>query len=125
MLEPGNARPVMPGLLTSPTRASLDLNGGWTFALDPEDRGVREGWFKREQDGAVKVPGSWEEQGYGERPPEQIGGWTKRRSYEGAVWYVRTVEVPPEWNERRVWLQIDRVNWQTGVWVNGEPAGAG
>ncbi len=107
----------------SETRPEIDLNGEWSFATDPDERGEREGWFARDLSGTIAVPGSWEEQGVGEPPPEQIVGWTKRRSYVGAAWYQRTVAVPDSWAGRCIWLQLDRVGWQSSVWVNGRRAG--
>ncbi|HVL26024.1 MAG TPA: glycoside hydrolase family 2 TIM barrel-domain containing protein [Thermomicrobiales bacterium] len=113
-----------PALHRSATRDEIDLTGPWAFALDPGDAGIEEGWWGRDLEGEIAIPGSWEEQGYGERPPENIGGWTKRRSYEGAAWYQRDVQVPSGWAGKRVWLQLDRVGWQSTVWVNGQRAGA-
>ncbi|WP_020580278.1 glycoside hydrolase family 2 protein [Actinopolymorpha alba] len=109
---------VLPGLLPSDTRPELDLNGSWSFELDPTDVGVKDGWTQKSFAHTIEVPGSWEEQGFGERPPEFIGGWTKRLSYEGAAWYSRTVEIPENWSGGRIWLQLDRVGWQSTVWVD-------
>ena len=116
---------IYPGLLPSHDREQLDLTGEWSFALDPNGRGEAEEWYRRLQSGRILVPGSWEEQGYGERPPEQIIGWSKKRSYEGAAWYVRQVEIPNSWRGKKIWLQLEGVNWTTGVWLNGTHAGSG
>ncbi len=114
---------LAPALLRSSSRNEFDLNGSWGFALDPNDEGQSGRWFDRDLGETIAVPGSWEEQGFGERPLENIGGWTKRRSYEGTAWYGRTVEIPAGWTGQRVWLQLDRVSWESVVWVNGERAG--
>ncbi len=114
---------LSPALLQSSSRNALGLNGSWSFALDPNDEGQSGRWFDRDLSETITVPGSWEEQGFGERPFENIGGWTKRRSYEGTAWYGRTVEIPAGWTGRRVWLQLSRVSWESAVWVNGERVG--
>lgn len=114
----------VPGLMTSTTREQVDLNGTWEFALDPEEAGIREQWWQRPLDSSIQVPGSWEEQGYGERPPENIGGWTKRRSHEGVGWYQRSVTIPTSWTGQRCWLQLDRVGWHSTLWVDDAEVGS-
>lgn len=114
---------MLPALLPSKLRESIDLDGTWSFDLDPHDAGTTDEWYDRELSHTINVPGSWEEQGYGERPAEFIGGWTKRRSYEGKAWYSRTVEVPSSWDGRRIWLRLDRVGWESKLWVDGQQVG--
>ncbi|HCX84889.1 MAG TPA: glycoside hydrolase [Micrococcales bacterium] len=46
-----------------------------------------------------------------------------RRYYRGAAWFTRTVEIPPEWAGRRVRLSLERVHWESTVWLDGERAG--
>ena len=53
----------------------------------------------------IRVPGSWEEQGFGEKMKESfIGTWTKRREYVGQAWYVKEIEIPAEWEGNQVEL---------------------
>lgn len=73
----------------------MRLDGEWRFLLDPDDRYADapppDGAFG---EGTIQVPGSWEEQGYGDEPPfGQIDTWTKVREYEGAAWYRTTFRV--------------------------------
>ncbi|MFC3799045.1 glycoside hydrolase family 2 TIM barrel-domain containing protein [Cohnella sp. GCM10012308] len=70
----------------------MQLDGEWRFLLDRDDRYADapppDGAFG---EGVIRVPGSWEEQGYGDEPPYgQIDTWTKVREYEGAAWYRTT-----------------------------------
>ncbi|WP_277534062.1 glycoside hydrolase family 2 protein [Cohnella rhizosphaerae] len=70
----------------------LRLDGQWRFLLDRDDRYADapppDGAFGED---AIQVPGSWEEQGYGDAPAYgQIDTWTKVREYEGAAWYRTT-----------------------------------
>jgi hypothetical protein len=60
-------------------RETVDLDGVWSFATDPEDRGEREQWYRpgaklpamplpgyaATADGTIRVPGIWDNQGYG------------------------------------------------------------
>ncbi|MCL3854767.1 hypothetical protein M1P97_26150, partial [Parabacteroides sp. GYB001] len=41
------------------------LQGQWRFALDPNDRGLTEQWYTRSLSDTIHLPGSLQEQGYG------------------------------------------------------------
>lgn len=45
------------------------------------------------------------------------------RRMEDRVWYRRTFEVPPDWDERKVLLHFGAVDWEATVWVNGTKLG--
>ncbi len=47
---------------------SIDLAGSWSIKLDPQDVGVQQAWFNDRWDAAVTLPGSLQEQGYGDVP---------------------------------------------------------
>jgi hypothetical protein len=48
--------------------SSLDLSGEWRFQIDPSDAGEEEQWFSQELSETIKLPGSLQEQGFGESP---------------------------------------------------------
>lgn len=60
----------------------------------------------------VTVPAAW----------EHVAGI----DYNGAGWYARYVDVPPEWCGKgwRIWLEFDAVATAAGVWVNDHFVGA-
>ena len=41
------------------------LQGEWLFALDPDDRGLTEQWYNSYLNDTIRLPGSLQEQGYG------------------------------------------------------------
>ena len=43
----------------------IDLSGEWAFALDPHDAGMKEQWYNRSLNGKIILPGSLQEQGFG------------------------------------------------------------
>lgn len=51
----------------------------------------------------------------------QILHLTRKNSYTGVAWYNREVAIPSEWTGKRVELKLERVIWQTLVWVDGKP----
>lgn len=104
----------------------ISLNGEWRFALDPDRQGQ---WAALESDcpaDTIQVPGSWEEQGFGEKPKDMmIGTWTKRCEYVGQVWYVREIEIPTEWSGDRVELELRGVRWICEVSLDGNVVDTG
>jgi beta-galactosidase len=108
----------------SSQRELFSLNGQWTFALDPGDSGERDKWYAQDLADVIRVPGSWEEQGFGDEPASRLlWGWNKLHEYEGAAWYSRMVEIPAEWDSRSVELVLRGVRWRSTVWVDGARAG--
>jgi hypothetical protein len=129
----------------------MELSGQWAFALDPNDRGVAEAWFEKPLGQTIKLPGSLQEQGFGEKPSMHTR-WTSGigmqllsdprfaeyvqapdfkspfwltpdRHYVGAAWYQRQIAVPADWTGQRIVLSLERPHWQTTVWVDGQKAG--
>ncbi len=132
----------------------IDLSGDWQLALDAGDTGIKEKWFASSLDTEeiIKLPGSLQEQGFGEKPSvdtnwtthigaallegERFQRYTKTedfkspfwltpsRHYIGPAWYQRTVEIPDSWQGQRITLYLERPHWQTKVWINGEFVGS-
>ena len=50
-------------------RASL--NGAWRFRLDPGDEGIANGWWREQLPDTLRLPGSLQEQGFGDRVTAQ------------------------------------------------------
>jgi hypothetical protein len=126
---------------------SVDLAGRWRFALDPEDRGLAEGWWDRSLPDELVLPGSLQAQGHGE-PVSAGTRWTGRvadpellealrrqgflmpfwlvpeRTWVGPAWYQREVEVPDGPPGRRWVLSLERPHGETRVWWDDRPLGA-
>ncbi len=131
----------------------MSLAGEWGIALDPHDEGLPARWSARSFPDTVTLPGAMEAQGYGDEvtvdtawtggivdrswftapryaPYRQPGNvkipfWLQpERHYQGAVWYQKDVEVPAQWEGRRLVLSLERPHWQTMVWLDGNPVGS-
>ncbi len=91
-----------------------NLNGGWEFRFDAEDRGLREGWEKpgaAGYDRKIVVPFPWE---------SELSGVHEVKGKSKVGWYRRSFRVPKEFpSDRRVWLRFGAVDWRADVWVNG------
>jgi hypothetical protein len=134
------------------TSKTLDLSGEWQFQMDPEDVGINEKWFEKNFSESVKLPGSMVENGKGYditldtkwtggvRNPEwykdpnyapyhdslniRFPYWLQPlKKYNGAAWYKKTINIPENWAEKTVWLNLERVHWESTVWVNSREVG--
>ena len=64
---------VVNPMLTHPEELRLSLSGDWGFRLDPEERGMREAWYRNPHVflDTVQVPGCWQGQGFGSDAKEK------------------------------------------------------
>lgn len=132
----------------------IDLAGEWTFSLDRENIGIEKKWYKDSlsSNQAIQLPGSLQAQGFGDAPgpdtkwvgtvheevwedPKYAAYRTQEnfkipfflqpeKTYSGAAWYQRTVDIPESWAGRRVVLTLERPHWETQAWVNDTPIGS-
>jgi hypothetical protein len=114
------ATPVLAGTPWSDSHA-----GEWRFDLDPDDLGVRAEWFSKSLPNRIHLPGTTDLAGYGEKTEGIEGGYLSRRfKYVGPAWYQRDLEIPPSWAGREVELLLERVLWQSTVFIDGERRGS-
>jgi beta-glucuronidase len=92
------------------TRERKSLNGLWSFALDPQTAGRRDGWFARPLAGARKmaVPASFND----------ITADPAVRDYCGDVWYQTNVRIPRGWDGQRITLYFESATHRATVWVD-------
>lgn len=130
----------------------LALAGEWHCQLDRQDAGIAEKWFDRQLRGSAKLPGSLAENGLGDdvtidtpwtgqivdrsffTDPEyapyrkpgsvKVPFWlTPVKHYVGPAWFQREVTIPDSWKGKHAWLFLERVHWESRVWVDGREAG--
>ena len=137
------------GACTQSNLNELDLSGEWKMQLtSPDVTTVPETGF----DQAVRLPGSLQEQGYGEDIGLQTkwtgqivdSAWYKAPEYEpyrqpgnikvpfwlnpdkhyvGVAWYQKQVRIPSGWETRPVVLELERAHWTTTLYVDGQRIG--
>jgi beta-galactosidase/beta-glucuronidase len=91
----------------------LNLNGEWRFEIDGHDRGLERGLLERAPRGRIIVPFC---------PESELSG-VGNTGFMPAVWYQRAVTVPAAWDDRRVLLRFQAVDYDTTVWIDGVEAG--
>ena len=105
----------------------LSLAGEWEFAIDSMDIGISKHWYTQSFPDKIKLPGTMDDAGYGipnrllpsiSKP--QILHLTRKHSYIGPAWYIREISVPSDWEGKNIELKLERVIWQTNVWIDGK-----
>ncbi len=95
------------------TEQIKSLSGEWQFRVDSVKELAK-----------IKLPGSCEEQGFGAKStvkdPHRL---TREFRYVGKAWYQKTIEVPKEWQGKRLELFLERCLWETAVWLDDKPYG--
>ena len=61
--------------LSAAAADTVNLAGTWNCALDPQDAGIKEAWFTQELSKKMELPGSLQEQGFGDAPSSKAP-WT-------------------------------------------------
>ena len=108
------------------------LAGRWQIRLDPKDLGISQDWTDPQVSFAqsISLPGTTDQARLGtpcRAEPEiskaGLAGLTRKFSYIGPAWYRRTIEIPKEWKEKRITLFLERVIWESRVWLDGQEIG--
>lgn len=117
----------------SKAQEKLSLEGTWRVKLDPQDTGLQAAWFHESFTTPIPLPGTLDAAGIGEPSPlradeltrEVLLQLTRKHRYVGPAWYSKEVIIPPHWKDRYIELFLERVIWNTRIWVDGQEAGTG
>ncbi|TKK71566.1 glycoside hydrolase family 2 [Ilyomonas limi] len=97
------------------------LDGEWNFALDPEDVGIRDGWFLgHDYEQKASWPGSVEEHMSQGKEQQQAEFWKDKV----VAWYERDFPLPDQnGNKQKTMMQLTfgASGYETRVWLNGYP----
>jgi hypothetical protein len=131
----------------------IDLAGSWQFALDRAGTGIQDNWFDQSLTDKISLPGVLLSQGFGDEisidTPWVLSlydkNWFLREDYKdfakqgatkvpflsqpprhflGAAWYNREIEIPANWNAKRIVLFLERPHWESTVWLDGKKIGS-
>jgi len=108
------------------------LAGTWEVRLDPKVLGAGQGWMdpgvKFEE--TLNLPGTTDQANLGiplaTKPivsKEGLARLHRKFSYIGPAWYRKTIEIPADWKGKRVVLSLERVLWESQVWLDGVEIG--
>lgn len=103
---------------------TIPLAGEWRFRLDQSNVGVKESWAQTRLSERIRLPGTTDLAGYGEPEKDPNPGYLSRQhQYIGTAWYQRDIEIPVSWQGRDIELFLERVLWESRVWVDGRECG--
>lgn len=101
----------------------IDLSGKWRFALDADNVGVDQEWFQKRLEDTVRLPGTTDENKKGIfNEDAHIDRLARVWYWKGPAWYQRDIDVPADWEGKRVTLFLERTK-NCRVWVNGSFCG--
>lgn len=101
---------------------SMPLKGTWEFCLDAKDQGIPENWTNKKLSDTITLPGITDETGQGE-PEHELKVLSRKHKYIGAAWYSKEINIPEEWKNKTIELNMERVMWLSKVWLDGKPMG--
>ncbi|HSC39690.1 MAG TPA: hypothetical protein VLD19_17515, partial [Chitinophagaceae bacterium] len=109
---------------------TISLAGQWSVRLDEQKKGEQQQWYKQGFDTKIHLPGTLDDARIGQ-PPAPAAGLTKetmmhlarKHAYIGHAWYARQVEIPAGWQQKSIRLCLERVIWNSHVWIDGQEAG--
>ena len=116
----------------SATEGNLPLQGTWGVRLDPKNIGLSQNWISPETTftESIPLPGTTDEAGLGtplrkepELSKEGLSRLERKNSFLGPVWYRRSIDIPADWKEKRLTLFLERVLWESRVWIDGKEVG--
>lgn len=109
----------------------FSLAGEWQVKLDSGDVGVTKKWFNQTFDEKIMLPGTLDDAGKGkandlsaDRLVKDVLIHLKRKhTYIGPAWYSKEITIPQNWANKNVGLYLERVIWNTRVWLDGQEIG--
>jgi hypothetical protein len=98
--------------------ATLDLTGSWEISLT--DPATAPAWQP------INLPDTLDDAGLG-RPleldpaltPQVLTRLQRKVTHIGPAWYRHTVEIPAAWSGRSITLKLERVPWESRIFVDG------
>lgn len=111
-----------PDGVTPHGRTAMPVDGTWQIRMDREGQGIRKRWFDETFTGdPAHLPGTVDTNPRVPRATQgSLHGFNPAYPYSGKVWYQREVNIPPAWSGKRVVLFLERCQWETFVWLDGE-----
>src|SRR5690606_12102128 len=111
---------------------NISLQGKWQVRLDSTNIGETGNWASEtflEQE--ITLPGTLDDAGLGPANTLEpamnnyvLSHLARKHQYIGKAWYQREVNIPENWNGKAIKLKLERVIWESQVYVNGKKVGA-
>ncbi|KUJ59157.1 hypothetical protein AR687_24525 [Flavobacteriaceae bacterium CRH] len=100
---------------------TLNLSGTWNFRLDPNNIGEKHNWSMDKFSEIIHLPGTTDQGRKGIKTvAPDYGILSREYKYVGPAWYSREINVPAKWKGKDIELFLERVMWESKVWVDGK-----
>jgi hypothetical protein len=92
----------------------VNLNGPWAFEFDSTNAGETQGWTsgKGKFSQQITVPFPW---------GSKLSGVENKADI---AWYQRSITIPKEWKDKRIFLVVGASDWLTTGWLDGQKVGS-
>jgi Beta-galactosidase/beta-glucuronidase len=91
----------------------INLNGTWSFDFDFSKSGIERSLFSSEGlEKSIIVPFC----------PESPLSGVNYKDFINAVWYQRKINIPSEWDGKRILLNFGGVDYKSTIYINGKQA---
>lgn len=115
----------------TPSQQSLSLAGEWQVKLDPNNVGNSENWAQTAISGqAISLPATLDDAQIGTKNTREpainnyvLSHLTREYEYIGVAWYQKEVTIPDNWQGNTIELELERVIWESEVFVDGKSVG--
>lgn len=113
------------------TESVISLAGEWQVKLDSLNIGANENWAMTGLSGVtIDLPGTLDDARIGKPNTLEpalnnyvLSNLTRKHQYIGKAWYQKEIEIPQDWEKKDIRLKLERVIWQSKVYVDGKLAG--
>ncbi len=118
---------------SKPAIKEISLEGEWIVVLDSLNVGMQDGWASQTFSGnTIQLPGTLDDAGLGKENTQVpvmdnsvMWGLTRKHQYIGAAWYQKKVDIPAKWAGKNIDLELERIIWESNVFVDGVLVGRG
>lgn len=102
---------------------TISLAGEWRFAIDKDTAELFKGEITA---GRIRLPGTMDDAGLGKKNTAKptLSGPYRKFNHIGPAWYQRDIEIPADWQEKRVTLLLERARWTTRLWLDDKIIGS-
>lgn len=110
----------------------IDLSGTWEVKLDSTNIGASENWSATKFEGSkIELPGTLDDAGLGKPSTLKpvinnyvMSNLTRKHQYIGKAWYQKEIEIPAAWKGQNIVLCLERIIWESTVYLDGQKIGS-
>ncbi len=113
------------------TTDKILLNGEWALHLAPEKPPHSADPQSLDYNLSIQLPGTLDDAGIGDPNPvepnlerEIMLHLHRKVTYTGPAFFTREINIPQNWNDKSITLRLERILWESIVWVNGQKVGS-